>query len=136
MGKVVNIRIRFVDSRTSESWALAKRSSRWIKIRHTYYPNKRNTLWYYVTDGYGNRPDHKDFTRSHGLFLDYFVWHGKKYAIDQFIRFGTFYTPEIMSYFENKKEIYLSGYDSENYYNPIMIEVDEGGERVRVYESM
>ena len=36
---------------------------------------------------------------------------------------------------ENGKLQYLSGYDSENYYNPIMIEFSEACEYVRVYKE-
>lgn len=112
------------------------RRSRWIKVRQNYRPNRRNSLWYYVTDGNGYREGQSNYDPSSGLFLDYFVWNGRKWAIGQFnSASGTMGIPPI--YFENDdgKTSFIAGYDSENYYNPILIEIDDCGEHVRVYEE-
>lgn len=112
------------------------RRSRWIPIRHNYRPNKRNRLWYYVTDSKGRREGQRDFDPSSGLTLDYFVWNGRTWAIEQF--YSVYGTMGIMPIFfedENGKTSFISGYDSENYYNPILIELDDCGEYVRVYEE-
>ena len=31
---------------------------------------------------------------------------------------------------------YLCGYDCTNYYNPLLIEIDDGNERVRLYKEV
>lgn len=107
-----------------------KRVSRWIEIKHNYSPNKRNSLFYYATDENGYRDGQNAFNPANGLYLDYFKWNGRTWAIEQFMRFDY-----PIFYEENSKLHYLAGYDSENYYNPILIEIDEYGERVRVYEE-
>ena len=109
-----------------------RRISRWIKIRQNYSPNKRNPLWYYVTDGNGYREGEEKFNIDSGLFLDYFVWNGRKWAIGQFLHLSY----PMMWEDENGKICWISGYDSEDYYNPILIELDENCEMVRVYEEV
>lgn len=111
------------------------RVSRWITVRHNYTPRKNNMLWDYVTDENGYKPYQDNFTPENGLYLDYFKWNGRNYAIEQFLCLGNpFYTPFTLSY-ENGdgKKCYLSGVDNENIYNPIFVEFDEYCERVRVY---
>ena len=108
-----------------------RRLSRWIKIQRAYNVNKRNSLWYYVTDGNGYREGQSGFDPSTGLYLDYFRWNGRTWAVEQFMRL-------VYPIFWEDKEgklNWLSGYDSENYYNPILIEFDEYCEYVRVYEE-
>lgn len=104
------------------------RVSRWIRIKYNYNVSKRNRLYYYATDENGYTEGSANFNPN-GLFLDYFTFHGKNYAINQFFRldYPIFFE-------ENGKTTYLAGYDSENYYNPILIEIDEYGEYVRIYE--
>jgi len=108
-----------------------KRVSRWIQIRHNYRPNKRNSLWYYVQDENGYREGRKGYNPENGLYLDYFVWNGRTWAIEQFYRMDV-----PMMWEEDGKLHWVAGYDSENYYNPILIEMDEYGEYVRVYEEV
>ena len=105
------------------------RVSRWIKIEHNYNVSTRNSLYYYATDENGYREGQSSFNPENGLFLDFFTWHGRAYAIEQFYRldFPMFFTDT------DRKLHYLSGYDSEDYYNPILIELDEYCENVRVY---
>ena len=108
------------------------RKSRWIKIQHNYNPNRHNSLWYYVTDGNGYVENQTGYNPDeNGLYLDYFRYNGRNYAINQFMRltYPIFYEDK-----EGKWQ-YLSGYDGENYYNPILIELDECCEYVRVYEE-
>ena len=102
-----------------------QRVSRWIKINHACNITKRHSLFYYAE---------KD---KDGNTLDYFTYKGKKYALNQFFRFGTMWTPGAMPmFYENDKLQYISGYDSENYYNPILIEISDCCEAVRVYEEV
>lgn len=103
-----------------------KRVSRWIKVRQAYNITTRHNLHYYA----------EQLDENENV-LDYFIYNGKKYAINQFFRFGTMFTPgTIPMFYENDKLYYISGYDSENYYNPIMIELSECCESVRVYEEV
>lgn len=110
------------------------RLSRWLKVKTNYRPGKNNSLWDYVTDTSGYHPNEKQFNLNDELELKYFTFNGRNYAIDQFMcLFNPFWCCFGYSYDDNGKTRYLSGYDSENYYNPILIELDEYGEYVRVY---
>lgn len=113
------------------------RLSHWIKVRQAYNITPKHSLYYYCTDERGYQPGQSQFNPENGTFLDYFRFQGRKWAIDQFIQFGGMmggYPP--MWEDENGKLQYLSGYDSENYYNPIMIEFSEACEYVRVYQEV
>ena len=115
-----------------------RRVSRWIAIRTNYNPSKRNRLAEYIRDGNGYREGQSGYDPSTGLYLDYFRWNGRTWAIDQFYRLGGVWTggePEMFVDTDGKLSI-VDGYDSENYYDPILIELDEYGERVRVYEEV
>ena len=107
------------------------RKSRWIKRQTNYNPNKRNSLFYYATDENGYREGQTGYNPKNGLYLDYFRWNGRNWAIEQFLRLDY----PIMWEDKEGKLNFLSGYDSENYYNPILIEIDETGEYIRVYEE-
>lgn len=113
------------------------RLSRWIKIKQNYSPSKRNSLWDYVEGENGYKPCSEHFTPENGLFLDYFTFNGKNYALEQFLSLGNpFYCPVTYSYqTKDGKTLFLSGVDGENIYNPIYIEIDENGENVRVYSE-
>lgn len=112
------------------------RRSGWIDIKYNYHPNRRNKLWYYVTDGNGNREGNKNFDPSSGLTLEYFRWNGRNWAIGQFFSAsGTMGFLAPIFFEDDGKTSYIAGYDSENYYNPILIEVDDCCEHVRVYEE-
>ena len=114
------------------------RVSRWMRIKTNYKPNKRNSLWDYVTDGDGYKSYQENFTPEKGLFLDYFTFRGKKYALEQFIAIGCVWDNigHYAGYYENKEKHYLSAYDHESYFYPLYIELDECGENVRVYEEV
>lgn len=96
------------------------RLSRWIKVRTDYKITERHSLYYYANDcGDGEK------------YVDYFIFRGRKYAIGQFFKL------DYPIFFDeaNGKTTYLSGYDCENYYNPLLIEIDGYGEYVRVYSD-
>lgn len=113
------------------------RVSRWIKIRQNYNPNKRNSLWDYVTDENGCHPYQDRFDPENGLSLDYFTWNGRNYAISQFMVFGAAWDciGHFVGYIENGEDHYIQGFDSHDLFNPILVEVDEYGENVRIYEE-
>lgn len=112
--------------------------SRWMKVKHNYSPSKRNPLWDYVSDGSGYKPYQEKFDPKDGLFLDYFTFKGRNYAIEQFLALGNpFFTGVTYSY-EDKdgRRYYLSGVDGEDIFRPIYIECDEYLENVRVWEEL
>jgi len=99
-----------------------ERVSRWIEVHYNYI-TKRHSLEGYA-DFYGT-DDGK------GL-LNWFQYYGKKYAVGQFLKldYPYFYKNE------DGKTSFLCGYDCENYYNPLLIEIDDGGEYVRLYREV
>lgn len=119
----------------TDSGSNIKRLSRWIKIKQAYNVTTRHCLSYYRTDENGYREGQANFNPENGTFLDYFEFQGKKYALNQFICLNSMWAYPVMYYDENGYLNALSGYDSENYYNPIMIELSECGEYVRCYRE-
>ena len=97
-----------------------ERVSRWIKVRNEYV-TKRHSLSDYA-DFYGVDDD------RYGV-LSYFVFNGRKYAMGQFLRLSY---PE---YFNNEddKTSYLCAYDSTEWYKPLMMEIDDYGEYIRLF---
>ena len=59
------------------------RKSRWIKRRTNYNPNKRNSLYYYATDGNGYRDGQTGFNPQTGLYLDYLELVAVPYLFQQ-----------------------------------------------------
>lgn len=57
---------------------------------------------------------------------------GRRYAINQFMRltYPEFYTDE------NGKTGHLSGYDATQWYKPLLIEIDDGGEYIRLFQEV
>lgn len=109
------------------------RVSRWISIRPWINPTIRCQLWKYITDGNGEHPLSDKFDPKTGIYLDYFTFNGRNYALSQFVRFGTAWQPGQLAYIENGEKHYLHGVDTGDIYNPICIEVDDYAEKVRVY---
>lgn len=102
-----------------------ERVSRWISIQTACNVTERHALHYYAADdGDG------------GNVLDFFTWAGRRWAIGQFYAFGTMFTPQPPPMWEEADGLHwVSGYDAENYHNPILIELDEYCERVRIYRK-
>lgn len=114
------------------------RASRWISIKSNYNPNRRNGLWDYVTDGrgYSVNDDNCDFK---DLYLHYFTWNGRNYAINEFVAIGSAWDAlgHEIYYKEGGDYKRITAVDwGGNLYNPIYIEFDEYCERVRVYEKV
>lgn len=99
-----------------------KRVSRWIKLRVAYNITSRHSLY-----------DYAEKIGETENCLDCFVYNGKKYALNQFIRMGSFFSPHVTMFYENDELHHLSGYDAENYFNPLLLELDDCGEYVRLY---
>lgn len=112
------------------------RVSNWITIQRNYRPNKRNSLWDYVCDDAGYHPYQSKFNPENGLFLDYFRYRGRTYAVDQFYLLGSFFvsTPPI-EYIEHGESHFIGTVDMDgNIFHPLYGEWDEYGERIRLYE--
>jgi hypothetical protein len=107
-------------------------------VKQNYTPNKTNSLWDYVMDENGYKPYQDNFNPENGLFLDYFVWNGRTYALDQFLRFDSIadIIGHSTGYIENGEKHFLAGYDSHEIFNPVLIELDEYCEHVRIYEEI
>lgn len=113
------------------------RLSRWIKVQQGYNITPRHSLYDYCRDERGYQPGQSQFNPENGTFLDYFRFQGRKWAIGQFLLLGGMMGGyPIMWEDADGKLHYLSGYDLENYYNPIMIEFSEACEYVRVYQEV
>ena len=115
-----------------------ERLSRWIKI-HTLPVTKRHSLYEYATDGSGRHPYNDNFDSSNGVLVDYFVFQGKQYALEQFLSTSSAWAGAWNPFYsENDVDDYviLSGYEAEEYFNPLMIEIGEYGEFVRVYREV
>ena len=117
-----------------------RRISRWIKLKQNYNPTKRNSLWDYVSDSAGYHPYSDKFDPSDGLYLDYFKFKGKTYALDQFFCIGSAFLGGVphMYYDEHGKlgvigTLYM---DSPIFGPAIYGEWDEYCEHVRLYEEV
>lgn len=111
---------------TTEQGTTIIRCSRWIKIRTDYNVTPRHQCYYYAEDlGNGENA------------VDYFMLYGHKIALRRFYRFGTMFNPSPSpKWYENDVLHHIAGYDSENYFDPMLIELDPLGEYVRVYREV
>jgi hypothetical protein len=101
-----------------------ERVSRWIKIQTIYNITPRHSLYCYAED-----------MSDDGNGVDYFTYKGTKYALNQFISCLSPWGYPIMWY-ENDKLQHASGYDSENYYNPLILEFSDCCEYIRLYQEV
>ena len=113
------------------------RLSRWITIQTNYNANKANSLYNYVTDGSGYRPYHDEYDPAGGTYLDYFRFGGRTYAINQFVALGSLWIGGRPYHFIDTDgtpaSVAAVDFDGD-LYDPLYIELDEYGERVRVYQ--
>lgn len=113
--------------------------SRWIEIRHAYTVGKNNSLYEFATDEYGYKPHGKNFNPENGLYLDYFVYNGRKYALEQFIGIGSMACPGEPYHVKNNDGSISTICAVDFYgdlYNPLYAEFDVCCEKVRVYEKV
>lgn len=68
-----------------------------------------------------------DFNDAEGKIS--FEWRGERYYLDNFIRAHD--NPYIGGNFPE----YIHGFEAENYFNPIFIEIVDGGESLNVYQE-
>ena len=113
--------------------------SRWLDIRCAYKVNKNNSLYDFCTDEYGWHPYNDDFDPANGLYLDYFIYNRRKYALEQFIGIGSMACPGEPYQIKNNDGSTSTVCAVDFYgdlYNPLYVEFDESGEKVRVYEKV
>ena len=106
------------------------RCGRWHNIKYCVVKNKNNQLYDYVMDSI-NRGD-----REPGdMGIEYFEVDGMKYTLDDlYCRFG------LLMGFDLKCERYpkqINCYsDKKSIYDPVYFELDEYGEKLRVWEEV
>lgn len=115
-----------------------RKLSRWIEIKYNLNPNKRNRLWYYVTDENGYRPSQDEFNPKDYLELIYFRFKGRNYALNQFYRIGSMVVAgKPHEYTDRQGTHVICAVDLEgDLYHPLYIEVNTTGEAVCVYEEV
>ena len=95
-----------------------KRISRWITVNGMEVTKNHRRYCYGEETENGKR------------YVYTFRYNGRLYSLDQFLnRFGP------MGFDIECKEYpaFISGYDGENYYKPLLMEIDKYGEKVRLY---
>ena len=111
-----------------------KRVSRWIKLRTAYDVTEKHSLYDYCHSTLnGLSPMQDGFDNSMGNYLDYFVFNKRKYALDSFVnRFG------MMGFDVECKDVpeYITGYEVDTYYKPLMCELSPDGEFIRLYQEV
>lgn len=121
---------------TKDGKHIITRLSRWITIKQAYNVNRRNSLFDFSTDENGYTPGQDEYNPENGTFLDYFIFCRRKYAIEQFVTLGSVWCGGEPYEFTDTdgKSTFVSAVDYYgDLYDPIYIELDRYGERVRVY---
>ena len=99
-----------------------KAISRWITIQCKEV-TKKSALY-----GYGG-----DDLENGKRYVLFFRWHNKEFAFDRFLaRFGIVgFDPDCKEY-----PAFITGYDGDNYYNPILCSITEYGDKIRLFEEL
>lgn len=104
-----------------------KKVSRWITINDKRI-TRRHHLWEY---GYNDDGDRTDEDKQR--YIMSFKWHNREYSLEQFLsRFSV-----MVGFDHDCKEYpsYITGYDGENYFNPLYCELDEVNLKIRLYQK-
>ena len=104
-----------------------RRVSRWIKVRHAENITPRNVLYYWAENARGYRCIDGD---SDGANVYYFVFRGRRYALNEFTPLTL---PEI---YETPDERGVIGYMQIETMHPFLLEYSECMDFVRVYEEI
>lgn len=114
-----------------------RRISRWIQVERTYDITPRHSLYDFCTDDNGYHPYQDKFNPERGIYLDYFRFRGRKYALEDFYRLGSMMLPFSMMWEEKDGLHWIGGCEmSGNIFHSLLIELDDFGEHVRVYEEV
>lgn len=102
-----------------------KKVSRWITINDKMITS-RHHLWNY---GYNENGDRTDTDKKRYILS--FRWNNREYCLEQFLSRFSF----IVGFDQDCKEYpsYITGYDGENYFNPLYCELDEVNLKIRLY---
>lgn len=123
---------------STDGRAKITRISGWLPIKTNYKPGKNNRLWNYVTDDAGRGPYNDNFNPDSGLYLDYFTYKGRNYAINQFYRCGTpWLSIAPYEYIDSDGlPVFIGAMDMDSDIwckNPLFLELCGSGEAVRLY---
>ena len=116
-----------------------RRISRWIKLQCNLAPNSRNSLWNYACDGSGYHPYQDRFNPGEGLYLDYFRFRGRTYALEQFFVLGGMWTGGKPYFYKDDYGLHtIATVDMDGpIFGPALYgEWDEYCEHVRLYEEV
>lgn len=102
------------DKNNETGYGYAK-ASRWLKVEYTIVSKKHRLA------NYTDKDTGKD------LWLTYFKYKNKQYALGQFLRLET---PIVL-----EDGTTLCAYDSVQWYNPLLLEISADGEFVRLWEQ-
>ena len=91
-----------------------RRVSRWIKVEYTIITSRHRLA------------DYAD-KQEGALWLTYFRYNNKEYALNQFM---SLVAPVIL-----EDGSIIGGYDCTNWYNPLLLEIHPDGEYVRLWEE-
>ena len=104
-----------------------RRVSRWIKVHHAENITPRHALYYWADNARGYRCIDGD---SDGANVYYFVFRGRRYALNEFTPLTL---PEI---YETPDERGVIGYMQIETTHPLLLEYSECMDFVRVYEEI
>lgn len=110
--------------------------SRWITVQHLYDVTPRHSLYDFATDENGYKPYQDKYNPENGNYLDAFRYNGRWFALEQFIGIGSMACPgEQPRIKENDgTETFINAVDfSGDIFHPLHAEIDEYGERIRIY---
>jgi len=105
----------------------------------------RHKSFYYTGKTYQNATYTEKYTRvSRWIKIDYtptenarpfFRHDNKRYYLDDFLRTGSPWSAGIASEIKaaDGETVILAGYEAEQYYKPLFVELDEAGEAARLY---
>lgn len=112
--------------RTTTDGITIQGTGRWVSIHLIPEITPLHSLWEYGDDN-------GDGTRSTYIFTHY----GHRFALDQFIRYGGPWGPPVPLMWEEADGLHhMAGVQADRWDHPLMIELDECGERVRVWQEV
>jgi hypothetical protein len=112
--------------RTTTDGITIQGTGRWISIQLAPAITPRHSLW-----DYGD--DNGDGTRSAYIFTHY----GRRFSLDQFVRFGSVWGASYPLTWEEADGLHhMAGYEAHRYDAPLMIELNEYGDAVRVWQEV
>jgi hypothetical protein len=107
--------------RTTTDGTIIQSTGRWIAIRSAYV-TERHML--------------HDYADEDGALL-YFSHYGRRFALGQFLRFGSPWGSPGVPMWEDADGLHhMAGYQDDCWHDPLMIEISEYGDAVRVWQEV